>query len=203
MVKHKKSAKVANRQILFLSLLLVSVMSLFFFVVNLSNRQTTTSEAATGYYGRNVTYGDCYRDRRLDSKDTTAISKEIFDGDGTNPSEAYKGTYRGTYRCDANEDGKIDAGDISCIALLIKNGPGACKTTVASIYGDCNADGIINSKDIGAVQQEIFDGDGTTPSGASGGSYKGTMYCDANRDGQINAGDLSCTVLLSQGSKCQ
>ena len=35
----------------------------------------------------------------------------------------------GTVGCDANEDGVIDAGDLSCTVLTIFNGPGECGTT--------------------------------------------------------------------------
>lgn len=43
---------------------------------------------------------------------------------------------------------------------------------------------------------EIFDGDGSDPATATAGSFAGGLGCDANGDAAIDAGDLSCTVLL-------
>ena len=65
-----------------------------------------------------------------------------------------------------------------------------------AIPGDCNSDDDISSADITAVVLEIFDGDGTVPADASGGSFSGTTGCDANQDGSISAADITCTVLI-------
>ncbi len=62
--------------------------------------------------------------------------------------------------------------------------------------GDCNADMTVDAGDLTALVREIFDGDGTDPNNAAGGTFAGAASCDANADNQINAGDLTCTVLL-------
>lgn len=62
--------------------------------------------------------------------------------------------------------------------------------------GDGNGDGVVNAGDITACVLEIFDGDGTVPGNAPGGTFPGTAGCDANQDAAIDAGDISCTVLL-------
>lgn len=69
--------------------------------------------------------------------------------------------------------------------------------------GDCNASGSINASDLGAVRSEIFDGDGTNPANVGGGSFVGDpVGCDANEDGIIDGGDLSCTALLIAAGTC-
>lgn len=63
--------------------------------------------------------------------------------------------------------------------------------------GDCNADLSVNAGDISALVLEIFDGDGTNPAAAPGGTFPGSSVgCNANRDAAIDAGDISCTVLI-------
>ena len=58
---------------------------------------------------------------------------EIFDGDGNLPADAPGGTFPGDpVGSDANEDGVISAGDMTCIVLLVFNGPGACGGGAAS-----------------------------------------------------------------------
>lgn len=62
--------------------------------------------------------------------------------------------------------------------------------------GDGNSDQMVDAKDISACIQEIFDNDGHFWQDAPGGSYRATVGCDANQDTQIDAGDVSCTVLM-------
>ncbi|MCE7982438.1 MAG: choice-of-anchor D domain-containing protein [Caldilinea sp. CFX5] len=62
--------------------------------------------------------------------------------------------------------------------------------------GDGNGDQMVDANDISACIQEIFDNDGHFWQDAPGGSYPGAPGCDANQDTQIDAGDVSCTVLM-------
>jgi hypothetical protein len=62
--------------------------------------------------------------------------------------------------------------------------------------GDCNGDHLVDAGDGSAIALEIFDGDGTNPASASGGTFAGTPGCDANEDGVIDAGDGACIPLL-------
>ena len=62
--------------------------------------------------------------------------------------------------------------------------------------GDGNGDQVIDLRDISACIQELFDNDGSFWQDAPGGSYPGALGCDANQDTQIDAGDVSCTLLL-------
>ena len=74
-----------------------------------------------------IARGDCNGDRGVNAGDISALSLELFDGDGTLAANAPGGTYPGqVVGCDANGDGQINAGDVSCTTLLIFNGPGAC-----------------------------------------------------------------------------
>ncbi|MCB0061893.1 MAG: hypothetical protein KDE19_07255 [Caldilineaceae bacterium] len=70
--------------------------------------------------------GDCNGDFGVNAGDLTALTLEIFDGDGNTAIAAGGGTFPGSASCDANEDTQINAGDISCAVLLIFNGPGSC-----------------------------------------------------------------------------
>lgn len=74
--------------------------------------------------------GDGNGDGLVDAGDLTACVLEIFDGDGSNPSDTGNGTFVGTAGCDANGDSMIDAGDLTCTVLLIFNGPAACRQPV-------------------------------------------------------------------------
>ncbi len=62
--------------------------------------------------------------------------------------------------------------------------------------GDGNGDQAVDLTDIEACIHEIFDGDGAFWQDAPAGNYPGTTGCDANQDTQIDAGDISCTVLM-------
>ncbi len=73
------------------------------------------------------TPGDCNADQRVDAGDISALVLEIFDGDGSTPTNTPGGTFPGDpVGCNANQDAVVDAGDISCTVLIIFNGPNAC-----------------------------------------------------------------------------
>ena len=94
-------------------------------------------------------------------------------------------------------DAKLLAQDISSTVVTVVS------DSVDVARGDCNASGRVDRSDIDSISREIFDGDGTRAKDAAGGSYPGNPYgCDANADEQINAADISCTVLLINGQRC-
>ena len=74
-------------------------------------------------------------------------------------------------------------------------GIGGFVEILAVAPGDANNDGKIDAGDISALVLEIFDGDGTVPGDASGGSYAGCAGADSNQDGRIDAADIVCVVL--------
>lgn len=84
---------------------------------------------------------------------------------------------------DDDGDGLVDCADPDC-------------TPCASLRGDCDGNGVVNSADLTAISTEIFDGDGNTVAAVAGGTYVGTCGCDANGNGTIDAGDLSCASFL-------
>jgi uncharacterized repeat protein (TIGR01451 family) len=64
--------------------------------------------------------GDCSGNDTLGAGDLTAISLELFDGDGDNWFDAAQPTFAGSpVGCDANASGVIAAGDVTCINQLI------------------------------------------------------------------------------------
>lgn len=63
--------------------------------------------------------GDCNGNMQLEASDLTATVFEIFDFDGNFWLDVPKGTFAGSYGCDANQDTHVDAGDLSCTAQLI------------------------------------------------------------------------------------
>lgn len=65
--------------------------------------------------------GDCNGNKRLEAGDLSAIVFEIFDSDGNFWLDVPKGAFVGSYGCDANQDTRVDAGDLSCTARLIFN----------------------------------------------------------------------------------
>lgn len=72
-----------------------------------------------------------------------------------------------------------------------------------ALRGDCNGDSVLNQADIMHIFTEIFDGDGNLAKDAPKGSFAGSVIgCDANKDKIIDAGDVSCAVLLLNGEKC-
>lgn len=72
--------------------------------------------------------GDCNGDGAVNAGDLSALSLEIFDGDGFQAAAVPGGTFPGhPIGCDANGDHLVTAGDISCTVLLIFEGPGTCQ----------------------------------------------------------------------------
>ena len=65
--------------------------------------------------------------------------------------------------------------------------------------GDCNGDGAVDAADISSFVLEIFDGDNSDPAQTPGGTFKGNpVGCNPNQDYIVDAGDLSCTILIIQ-----
>ncbi|MBI4129827.1 S8 family serine peptidase [Candidatus Roizmanbacteria bacterium] len=77
--------------------------------------------------------GDCNGDYKIDATDVTGLSQEISDGDGGDPLNTPKGTFRGFPTCDANLDTVVSTADTSCIQGLILNGPGGCPVSLLPI----------------------------------------------------------------------
>lgn len=66
--------------------------------------------------------------------------------------------------------------------------------------GDCNGDSRVDAGDLSALVLEIFDGDGADPLRTPGGTFPGNpVGCNPNQDFVVDAGDLSCTILIIQG----
>lgn len=70
--------------------------------------------------------GDCSGDSLVDAPDIPATLLELVDDDGDLAINTPGGTFEGNPGCDGNEDEYVDAGDVSCLILLIFNGPGSC-----------------------------------------------------------------------------
>jgi hypothetical protein len=69
------------------------------------------------------------------------------------------------------------------------------------LLGDCNGDGKVNAGDLSALVLEIFDGDDVLPINTPGGSFPGNpVGCNSNQDYLVDAGDLSCTVMIIFGN---
>lgn len=66
-----------------------------------------------------------------------------------------------------------------------------------TLAGDCNGDGSVGASDLSACTLEAFDGDGNFWLDTPGGTFPGNPAgCDANEDTIVDAGDLSCKVLI-------
>jgi hypothetical protein len=99
----------------------------------------------------------------------------------------------GSYAMDATM-GQPAADELAGGTYAVRSGlwPG-----ISPAWGDCNADRAIDAGDVSALILEVFDGDGSSPGAAGGGSFVGDVDgCNPNRDTLIDAGDLSCTILL-------
>ncbi len=69
--------------------------------------------------------------------------------------------------------------------------------------GDCNRTGALSAADLIADALEIFDDDGTFWADVVGSTFLGSpVGCDANDDTAVDAGDISCTILLIFGGTC-
>ena len=62
---------------------------------------------------------------------------------------------------------------------------------VAPLKGDCDGDGVSDSRDVPALMQELQDGDPHPTITAQDGAYRGSWGCDANADSRIDSADLS------------
>ncbi len=70
--------------------------------------------------------GDCNADNAVDAADVSALTIEIFDGDGMTPAGVPSGSFAGDpVGCNANADAVVDAGDLSCVVRLVL-GSGSC-----------------------------------------------------------------------------
>ena len=66
--------------------------------------------------------------------------------------------------------------------------------------GDCNGDGHVDAGDLSALVLEIFDGDDVLPANVPGGTFPGNpVGCNPNQDLVVDAGDISCDVLIIWG----
>ena len=69
--------------------------------------------------------------------------------------------------------------------------------------GDCNGSGDVSAADLVADGLEIFDDDGSFWVDVPGGTFPGSpVGCDANADTEVEAADVSCTILLIFGGTC-
>ncbi len=69
--------------------------------------------------------------------------------------------------------------------------------------GDCNRNDLVTAADLIGEALEIFDGDGDFWADVVGSTFAGSpVGCDANDDATVNAGDISCTILLIFGGTC-
>ena len=135
--------------------------------------------------------GDCNGDGSVNAGDISAMVlelKDMQDSGNTNPLEVGKGDFKGALGCDVNYDGIFNIADQTALSLLISS------NTKSSLPGDCNGDSVINDTDRSTFTKEVFDG--TNPLEAGKGSIKGSLGCDANYDGAINAGDISAQTFL-------
>ncbi|MDP9190137.1 MAG: PQQ-dependent sugar dehydrogenase [Acidobacteriota bacterium] len=70
------------------------------------------------------------------------------------------------------------------------------------LRGDCNGDGLTDSRDVLPLLREINDGSMRHPMvDAQDGAYAGSWGCDANADGLIDASDLDALTSLLQGRR--
>ncbi|HVG24462.1 MAG TPA: PQQ-dependent sugar dehydrogenase, partial [Thermoanaerobaculia bacterium] len=62
--------------------------------------------------------------------------------------------------------------------------------------GDCNGDGLTDSRDILPILREIDDGDGKLRINAQNGGYLGSWGCDANEDSIIDSADVAALTKM-------
>jgi Tol biopolymer transport system component len=65
--------------------------------------------------------------------------------------------------------------------------------------GDCNGDGLVDAGDLSGLINELFDPDGSDPSQTPSFWPGNPVGCNPNQDFIVDAGDLSCTILIIQG----
>ena len=206
--KKRTPNQVSKGTLILLVVLIASALVTFFFLQmnyaqtkqQLENQQ---AEAAGKAKKKTVVPGDCNGNGVLNRGDIDSINAELFDGDGELAVDVGGGTFPGSpLGCDANGDGIIDAGDVSCTALLL-NGD-SCGSTQTVQKGDCDGNFVLDQNDLAHIQTEIFDGDGELASDVADGTFVGNpVGCDPNMDSIVDAGDISCATLLLGGEMCQ
>jgi hypothetical protein len=68
------------------------------------------------------------------------------------------------------------------------------------LLGDCNGDTVVNAGDLSALVLEFFDDDGNLPIDTPGSTFPGNpVGCNPNQSEYVDAGDLSCTVMIIFG----
>ncbi|MBS1252927.1 MAG: hypothetical protein MAG451_01970 [Anaerolineales bacterium] len=80
-----------------------------------SDLSNNTATQETTVFRSPRVLGDCNGDEAVDRSDIFSIVRDIFDP-----------FFPETAGCDANEDTKVDAGDVPCTALIMGAGPGVC-----------------------------------------------------------------------------
>jgi uncharacterized repeat protein (TIGR01451 family) len=80
-----------------------------------SDLSNNTATQETTVFRSPRVLGDCNGDETVDRSDIFSIVRDIFDP-----------LFPGTADCDANQDAKVDAGDVPCTALIMGAGPGVC-----------------------------------------------------------------------------
>jgi aldose sugar dehydrogenase len=65
--------------------------------------------------------GDCNGDGFTDHRDVLPLMREIADGDNRNTISAQEGANAGSWGCDANADGVIDAKDMQTLTTLMRS----------------------------------------------------------------------------------
>lgn len=102
--------------------------------------------------------GDCNGDNKVDAGDLSAISLEIYDGDGNAVADVGGGSFAGTPGCDADGNGIINDADTTCIQGIIYNNPNAyCQFPSSTpCMADINQDGIVDLSDFSALSKEFL-----------------------------------------------
>lgn len=65
---------------------------------------------------------------------------------------------------------------------------------VPPLRGDCNGDGLVDAADVGALTQELADGNPQPATNAQNGAFRGSWGCDVNGDGIIDSRDMAALV---------
>jgi glucose/arabinose dehydrogenase len=65
--------------------------------------------------------GDCNADGSTDSRDVTALERELEDGPSQSVMRAHEGAHEGSWSCDANSDGVIDNADIPALRAMLRH----------------------------------------------------------------------------------
>src|SRR3989338_6196980 len=107
-------------KVLFVAVVALSLLAGFVFMIS---RYVSLDYNASSARGA-IQHGDCNKSGKVDAGDYNSIQFEIMDGDGNLAIDARDGTFIGDpIGCDANADNIIDAGDLSCVSLLMFGKP--------------------------------------------------------------------------------